>query len=85
MSLVKSGKNGKNIYKLSDDLYTYGMPGEFGPRVERYIVRKDRATRGRPAYRRVPGGVIPPGLKPEVNPPMKVMEELLLADKTAQA
>ena len=79
------GRNTKNVYKLSDTLYTYGHPGDYAPRVERVVTLTARGGRSRPQYRRVPGGVVPRGLRPETSIPLKLMEELDRADRTPEA
>lgn len=78
-------RNTKNVYRLSDTVYTYGHPGEYAPRVERVVTLNPRGGRSRPQYRRVAGGEIPAGLRPEKTIPLKLMEELDRADRTPEA
>lgn len=76
----------KNVYKIRDNVYTLGTPGQYGPRIERVPAKaKDGSNRGRPKYRRVRGGVVPANIEPETAIAVALLAALQAADKTAEA
>lgn len=78
--------NPKNVYRIDKDLYTYGVPGKFGPRVQ--VVRginRQTGARKKPEYVRVSGGEVPKDVKPEREVAIRLLEALTDADKTGEA
>lgn len=75
--------NEKQIYKLRKNVYTYGRPGEYAPRIER--IPHPGGKGGRPSYRRIRGGTVPGDLQPEQTVAVALLAALTAADKVAEA
>ncbi len=88
-ALAIAGKPQKRFYRLSTDVFTYGRPGEFAPRVKRSVKVYGGSNRKSYEYRRIRGGEIPADPAPEpmlsYRTPNALVSALLAADEIPEA
>lgn len=72
----------KKVFEIRENVYTYGHPGEYAPRVKRIT---HPVGPGRPTYRRIRGGEVPRDLPPVLSLPVTLYNLLKRADRVPEA